>query len=90
MGSSGMQQPSQTNPAMTPGSTGSMGDPSQRQQQQMMFSQNQLQQLRAQIFAYKMLSRNQPLPDHIRLAAEGKRPFVPMHQRPGMFLNVFS
>jgi SWI/SNF-related matrix-associated actin-dependent regulator of chromatin subfamily A protein 2/4 len=60
---------------------GQMSD-SQRQQS-ILFSKNQLDQLRAQIYAYKMLARNHPLPDHVRLAAEGKGPFVPMHQRPG-------
>lgn len=35
----------------------------------------QMQQLRAQIMAYRYLARNQPLPENIRLAAEGKRPF---------------
>lgn len=50
------------------------------------FTSPQLQQLRAQIMAYKMLARNQPLSEHIRLAVEGKRPFVPMYGRPG---NVY-
>ena len=47
------------------------------------FTSPQLQQLRAQIMAYKMLARNQPLSEHIRLAVEGKRPFAPMYGRPG-------
>lgn len=33
---------------------------------------NQLTQLRAQIMTYKLISRNQSIPDHIRLAAEGR------------------
>lgn len=32
------------------------------------FNQNQLHQLRAQIMAYKMLARGQPLPDHLQMA----------------------
>ncbi|EEC12005.1 smarca4, putative [Ixodes scapularis] len=31
----------------------------------------QLTQLRAQIMAYKLLARNQPVPDHVNLAAQG-------------------
>lgn len=38
------------------------------------FNQNQLHQLRAQIMAYKMLARGQPLPDHLQIAVQGKRP----------------
>ena len=46
------------------------------------FTQGQLQQLRAQIYAYKMLARNQAIPDQLRQAIEGKRgPNV--YQRPG-------
>lgn len=36
------------------------------------FSSPQLLQLRAQIMAYKLLARNQPLPEHIRMAIQGK------------------
>ena len=43
------------------------------------FNQTQLQQLRAQIMAYKMLARGQPLPDHLQMAVQGKRP---MQQQP--------
>jgi SWI/SNF-related matrix-associated actin-dependent regulator of chromatin subfamily A protein 2/4 len=52
------------------------------------FSSPQLQQLRAQIMAYKMLARSQPLTDHIRLAIEGKRPFAPGYARPGNYYFV--
>uniref|UniRef100_A0A674CY96 SWI/SNF related BAF chromatin remodeling complex subunit ATPase 4 n=1 Tax=Salmo trutta TaxID=8032 RepID=A0A674CY96_SALTR len=45
------------------------------------FNQNQLHQLRAQIMAYKMLARGQPLPDHLQMAVQGKRP---MGCSPGM------
>ncbi|XP_068177822.1 transcription activator BRG1 isoform X9 [Antennarius striatus] len=37
------------------------------------FNPNQLHQLRAQIMAYKMLARGQPLPDHLQIAVQGKR-----------------
>lgn len=37
------------------------------------FSPAQLQQLRAQILAYKILGRGQPLPDNLQLAVQGKR-----------------
>jgi len=40
---------------------------------QVPFTPSQLHQLRAQIMAYKLLSRNQPVPENLRLAVEGKR-----------------
>lgn len=46
------------------------------------FNQNQLHQLRAQIMAYKMLARSQPLPDHLQMAVQGKRPMPGMQQQP--------
>lgn len=46
------------------------------------FNQNQLHQLRAQIMAYKMLARNQPLPEHLQMAVQGKRPMPGMQQPP--------
>lgn len=47
------------------------------------FSAVQLSQLRAQIMAYKLIARNQNLPDHIRYAIEGKRSgYGPPYQRP--------
>ena len=48
------------------------------------FNQNQLHQLRAQIMAYKMLARSQPLPDHLQMAVQGKRPMPGMQQQTGM------
>jgi len=42
----------------------------------------QMTQLKAQIMAYKYLARNQPLPDHLRMAIEGKRPTFG-HMPPG-------
>lgn len=38
------------------------------------FNQPQLAQLRAQIMAYKLLARNQVLPENLILAVQGKRP----------------
>jgi SWI/SNF-related matrix-associated actin-dependent regulator of chromatin subfamily A protein 2/4 len=37
------------------------------------FNSQQLLQLRAQIMAYKLISRNQPLPDHVKIAMLGKQ-----------------
>lgn len=37
------------------------------------FAANQLQQLRAQIMAYRMLARNQPLSPELTLAIQGKK-----------------
>ena len=50
------------------------------------FSPTQLHQLRAQIMAYKLLSRSQPIPDSIKLAVEGKRPLG--YNRPGKAHSV--
>ncbi|KAL4236408.1 Transcription activator BRG1 [Mactra antiquata] len=48
------------------------------------FAPPQLHQLRAQIMAYKLLARNQPLPEQLRLSLEGKRSFQPpMARLPG-------
>ena len=58
-----------------PGSESALSDVGSRQQPTIMMTQTQMQQLRAQILAYRYLARNQPLPENIRLAAEGKRPF---------------
>ena len=41
------------------------------------FNSPQLHQLRAQIMAYKLLARSQPVPDSLRQAVEGKRSFAP-------------
>lgn len=46
-------------------------------------SVTQMQQLRAQIMAYRLLARNQPLPEHLSLAVQGKRPMgAPYMARP--------
>ncbi|XP_070196110.1 probable global transcription activator SNF2L2 [Littorina saxatilis] len=47
------------------------------------FNAVQLHQLRAQIMAYKLLSRTQPIPDSLRIAVEGKRHMQGFPQRPG-------
>ena len=47
------------------------------------FNPVQLHQLRAQIMAYKLLARSQPIPDTIRLAVEGKRPLTVPFTRAG-------
>ncbi|XP_064626963.1 probable global transcription activator SNF2L2 isoform X2 [Lineus longissimus] len=59
-----------------PGSGGDMDGP-----KPCAFSHPQLQQLKAQIMAYKLLSRNHALPPHLKILAEGKR--VPPQYRPG-------
>jgi len=46
------------------------------------FVPSQLHQLRAQIMAYKLLARNQPLPEQLRVSVEGKRTFQPQMPRP--------
>lgn len=47
------------------------------------FSSSQLQQLRAQIMAYRLLARNQPVPQQVAVAAQGGAPPPPgMGQRP--------
>uniref|UniRef100_A0AAQ6A0Q1 SWI/SNF related, matrix associated, actin dependent regulator of chromatin, subfamily a, member 4 n=1 Tax=Amphiprion ocellaris TaxID=80972 RepID=A0AAQ6A0Q1_AMPOC len=60
-----------------PGGPGGPGGPTP-------FNQNQLHQLRAQIMAYKMLARGQPLPDHLQMAVQGKRPMPGMQQQQPM------
>lgn len=46
------------------------------------FNQNQLHQLRAQIMAYKLLARSQPLTEQLQMAVQGKRPMPGMQQQP--------
>ena len=55
--------------------------PGGRSKKSQSFSSPQLLQLRAQIMAYKLLARSQPLPEHIRIAVQGK-PGTPV--KPGM------
>ena len=46
------------------------------------FAPPQLHQLRAQIMAYKLLARSQPLPEQLKQSLEGKRMFPPHMTRP--------
>uniref|UniRef100_A0A4W6FX83 SWI/SNF related BAF chromatin remodeling complex subunit ATPase 4 n=1 Tax=Lates calcarifer TaxID=8187 RepID=A0A4W6FX83_LATCA len=69
--------PSNGPPSAGPGGPGGPGGPTP-------FNQNQLHQLRAQIMAYKMLARGQPLPDHLQMAVQGKRPMPGMQQQQPM------
>jgi SWI/SNF-related matrix-associated actin-dependent regulator of chromatin subfamily A protein 2/4 len=71
----GSSMPNQMGGPM-PGPGGDMEGP-----KQCPFSHPQLQQLKAQIMAYKLLSRNHSLPPHLKILAEGKR--VPPQYRPG-------
>ena len=66
-------------PGVSMGDMQSRGSPapsmlSSSTQKALPFSSPQLLQLRAQIMAYKLLARNQPLPEHIRSAIQGKAP----------------
>lgn len=70
---SGMQGPGSQMGSQMPNTTPRMST----------FSTTQLHQLRAQIMAYKYISRSQQLPDHLRVAVEGKRPFGPTGRPPG-------
>ncbi|XP_061423760.1 transcription activator BRG1-like isoform X1 [Lethenteron reissneri] len=54
-------------PAVPNAANGGPGAPSP-------FNPMQLQQLRAQIMAYKLLARGQPLPEGLQMALQGKRP----------------
>uniref|UniRef100_A0A671T8S8 QLQ domain-containing protein n=1 Tax=Sinocyclocheilus anshuiensis TaxID=1608454 RepID=A0A671T8S8_9TELE len=48
------------------------------------FNQSQLHQLRAQIMAYMAYKRGQPLPEHLQMAVQGKRPMPGMPQGPSL------
>ncbi|XP_025915764.1 probable global transcription activator SNF2L2 isoform X4 [Apteryx rowi] len=81
-----------TPPQMTPSQPGPImpGDPqvmSQPNRGPSPFSPVQLHQLRAQILAYKMLARGQPLPENLQLAVQGKRtlPGIQQQQAPNAF-----
>lgn len=74
-----------TPPQMPPSQPGPLlsGDPqamSQPNRGPSPFSPVQLHQLRAQILAYKMLARGQPLPETLQLAVQGKRTLPGMQQ----------
>lgn len=75
-----------TPPQMPPSQPGTLipGDPqamSQSNRGPSPFSPVQLHQLRAQILAYKMLARGQPLPETLQLAVQGKRTLPGMQQQ---------
>ncbi|XP_046871653.1 probable global transcription activator SNF2L2 isoform X2 [Hypomesus transpacificus] len=54
------------------------------------FSPVQLQQLRAQILAYKILGRGQPLPENLQLAVQGKRSLPTMQQQSPASTNLYN
>lgn len=70
--------PSQPGPMMSMDPPGSMGHQGRGPSA---FSPVQLQQLRAQILAYKILGRGQPLPENLQLAIQGKRSLPTMQQQ---------
>lgn len=70
--------PSQPGP-LIPGDPQAMNQPNRGPSP---FSPVQLHQLRAQILAYKMLARGQPLPETLQLAVQGKRTLPGMQQQP--------
>lgn len=78
--------PSQSGPIMSMDPQGSMGPNmtgmGQPGRGPSAFSPVQLQQLRAQILAYKILGRGQPLPENLQLAVQGKRCLPTMQQQP--------
>merc|ERR1712045_343257 len=57
-------------PNSNPPSAGQSANPNDRTN----FQNTQMLQLRAQITAYRILARNQPLPPQIAMAVQGKRP----------------
>lgn len=73
--------PSQSGPMMPMEPSGPMGHQGRGPSA---FSPVQLQQLRAQILAYKILGRGQPLPENLQLAIQGKRslPSMQPQQQP--------
>ncbi|XP_053275912.1 probable global transcription activator SNF2L2 [Pleuronectes platessa] len=78
--------PSQSGPMMPmdpQGGMPSMSNMGQQARGPSAFNPVQLQQLRAQILAYKILGRGQPLPENLQLAVQGKRslPIMPQQQQ---------
>ena len=80
------------------GGTGQMGGPNTQMGgqpiRQQHFAPQQLHQLRAQIMAYKLLARNQPLPEQLKMSMEGKRMYPQQMSRQGTLsilknLNTF-
>ncbi|XP_070819753.1 probable global transcription activator SNF2L2 [Chaetodon trifascialis] len=73
--------PSQSGPMMPMDPQGAMPSMVQQGRGPSAFSPVQLQQLRAQILAYKILGRGQPLPENLQLAVQGKRSLPTMQQQ---------
>lgn len=73
--------PSQSGPMMPMEPQGAMPNMGQQGRAPSAFSPVQLQQLRAQILAYKILGRGQPLPENLQLAVQGKRSLPTMQQQ---------
>ncbi|XP_070689200.1 probable global transcription activator SNF2L2 [Pempheris klunzingeri] len=73
--------PSQPGPMMPMDSQGAMSSMGPQGRGPSAFSPVQLQQLRAQILAYKILGRGQPLPENLQLAVQGKRSLPTMQQQ---------
>ncbi|XP_075961172.1 putative global transcription activator SNF2L2 isoform X3 [Anarhichas minor] len=73
--------PSQSGPMMPMDPQSAGPNMSQQGRGPSAFSPVQLQQLRAQILAYKILGRGQPLPDNLQLAVQGKRSLPTMQQQ---------
>uniref|UniRef100_A0A8D0DB37 SWI/SNF related BAF chromatin remodeling complex subunit ATPase 2 n=1 Tax=Sander lucioperca TaxID=283035 RepID=A0A8D0DB37_SANLU len=76
--------PSQSGPMMPmdpQSAVPNMSNMSQQGRGPSAFSPVQLQQLRAQILAYKILGRGQPLPENLQLAVQGKRSLPTMQQQ---------
>uniref|UniRef100_A0A673BWX0 Probable global transcription activator SNF2L2 n=1 Tax=Sphaeramia orbicularis TaxID=375764 RepID=A0A673BWX0_9TELE len=73
--------PSQSGPMMSMDPQGALPGMSQQGRGPSAFSPVQLQQLRAQILAYKILGRGQPLPENLQLAVQGKRSLPTMQQQ---------
>lgn len=73
--------PSQSGPMMSMDPQGGMSSMGQQGRGPSAFNPVQLQQLRAQILAYKILAREQPLPENLQLAVQGKRSLPTMQQQ---------
>uniref|UniRef100_A0A3Q1C7H9 SWI/SNF related, matrix associated, actin dependent regulator of chromatin, subfamily a, member 2 n=1 Tax=Amphiprion ocellaris TaxID=80972 RepID=A0A3Q1C7H9_AMPOC len=73
--------PSHSGPMMPMDPQGGLSSMAQQGRGPSAFSPVQLQQLRAQILAYKILGRGQPLPENLQLAVQGKRSLPTMQQQ---------
>uniref|UniRef100_A0A8C5AKB5 SWI/SNF related BAF chromatin remodeling complex subunit ATPase 2 n=1 Tax=Gadus morhua TaxID=8049 RepID=A0A8C5AKB5_GADMO len=73
--------PTQSSPMIPGDPQGGAAAGTQQSRGPSTFSPVQLQQLRAQILAYKILGRGQPLPENLQLAVQGKRSLPTMQQQ---------